>query len=122
MMNEYFTADEIVKQDFSGLQEITEDHMDDLVLKTNLANYALQFLREGVDYDSLDKVDIEVGYLYIVKEYGVVGLMKFITDKAEAYFNFQGERIERVAMDDDTFDDNIYVMRHVYGGEKITEE
>lgn len=121
-MNEYFTADEIAKQDFSKLQEITEDHMDDLVLKTNLANYALQFLREGVDYNSLDEIKVEVGYLYIVKEYGVVGLMKFTTDKAEAYFNFQGERMQRVAMDDDAFDDNIYLMRQVYGGESITEE
>ena len=72
-------------------------------LKVELADIALQTLKEGEDYIELDKTLCEFGYLFMIDDHGVESLFKLITDKGTFYFAAQKDSIMQLNFNDELF-------------------
>lgn len=72
-------------------------------LQENLANAALQILKEGEDYNQLEHTRCEFGYLFVIDGHGLEALFKIITDKGIFYFAAQKSSILRLKFNEKLF-------------------
>jgi len=84
-------------------------------LKENLANAALGTLNEGEDYESLEGLTVEFGYLFDIEGHGLEALFKIMTDKTTAYFAVQGTSMMRLDFSEALFRSTVAGFLDLHG-------
>lgn len=72
-------------------------------LKENLANLALNILKEGADYEDLAHTTCEFGYLFVIDGHGLEALFKITTDKGIFYFAAQKSKLLQLQFNEQLF-------------------
>lgn len=90
---------------FSKKKSTEKNEINNKVLKENLANAAIEMLKQGEDYIQLAYTQCEFGYLFIIDNHGLESLFKITTDKETFYFAAQGNSLKRLALNEQLFKD-----------------
>ena len=72
-------------------------------LKENLANNAVNMLKEGEDYGELTGTTVDFGYLFEIEDHGLEALFKMTTDRMTCYFAAQKDSLIRIDTNEETF-------------------
>lgn len=80
-----------------------KNEIENQELKENLANLALDLLREGEDYRELAYAQCQFGYLFVIEDHGLEALFKITTDKGTAYFAAQKQSLLRLCFTEELF-------------------
>lgn len=82
-----------------------KNEIDNKELKESLANAALGSLEQGKDYEELNGLNCEFGYLFFIKGHGLEGLFKIKTDKGVFYFAAQSDSLSRIEISEEQYKD-----------------
>lgn len=84
-------------------------------LKESIANSALSILSQGDDYEKLENIKVEFGYLFDIEFHGIEALLKIITDKTTAYFAVQGKNLMRLNFSEELFQTTVEGFMNLHG-------
>lgn len=84
-------------------KKLERNEINNKAMKENLANTALGMLDQGQDYEQLDNLKCEFGYLFVIEGHGLESLFKITTDTCVSYFAAQGDSLSRVALNEEQY-------------------
>ena len=103
------------RKDKPVAQESEKNEIGNAELKENLANTALTKMEKGVDYEELEGLSVEFGYLFYIPERGVESLFKVITDKGISYFVVQKSMLQRLSYTEELYKQTTEQFLSIHG-------
>lgn len=91
-----------------------ENRIKDKELQEWIANAAVNQLIAGEDYESLDGLAVQFGYLFDFEGH-LEALLKVVTDKRTRYFAVQGKRLLYLDLTEEDFQAYVDGMMKIHG-------